>query len=75
VLHTAVLCALAHIHSNFMGIDPHLVNAIRNQIRLSRKARNPKTVILVCGKQCQKSGCRMRGIANRNVQFIRSGDP
>ena len=75
MLHSAVLRALADIHSNFMRIDPHFVNAIRNQIRLSRKTRNPKAVVRVRGKQFQESGRGMRGIADRNVQFICSDDP
>src|SRR5882672_8942777 len=55
-----------------MRIDPHLVNTIRNQIRLSCKTRNPKTVVRVSGKQFQESGRRTRGIADRNMQFVRS---
>src|ERR1700689_3366920 len=33
-LHPTKLRALTDIHSNFMWIDPHVVNAVRNQIRL-----------------------------------------
>src|ERR1700674_672689 len=39
VLHPAVLGALADINSDFIRIDPHVVDAIRNKIRLTRKPR------------------------------------
>src|SRR5580692_3904620 len=42
VLNSAELGTLTDIDPNVVRIDPHVVHAIRNQIGLSGKTRNPK---------------------------------
>ena len=74
VLRAAILRALAKKDAGLVRIDPHVIHAIGNQVGLARQLRNPETVVRVGGKQRQKSGCRVRGIAYRNVQLIGSDD-
>src|SRR5262245_37109466 len=51
VLRAAVLRALAEKQARLMRIEPHLVWVIRDQVGLSCKLGNPKTVISVRGEQ------------------------
>src|ERR1035438_3073883 len=50
VLRPAILSALAQINSRLLGIDPHAVRMIRNQIGLAGKARDPEAVVCISGE-------------------------
>ena len=49
VLRPAVLRALPEIKSSLLGIDPHVIHAVRNQVRLPRETWHPEAVIGVRG--------------------------
>src|SRR6202795_4785406 len=70
VLCAAVLCALAEIQSRFMRIDPHVVDAIWNQICLSCKPWHPEAMFGIRRNQGHKGRCGMRRVAHRYMQFI-----
>src|ERR1700751_569074 len=48
MLDAAVLSALPDIPTCFMRLNPHVIDAVWNQIRLSRQTRHPKTVVRIC---------------------------
>src|SRR6266404_2377211 len=50
VLRAAILRALAEIDARLVRVHPHFVYAVRNQICLPGKLRNPETVIGVGGE-------------------------
>src|SRR6267142_3339932 len=66
VLRAAVLGALAEIDPPLVRVYPHFVYAVRNQVCLSGKLRNPEAVIGVGGEQFQECRCGMNRIAHRN---------
>src|SRR5712671_2756334 len=70
VLRAAILRALAEIDARLVRVYPHFIYAIRNQVCLSGKLRNPETVISVGGKQYPECRCGMNRIAHRDVQFV-----
>src|ERR1700756_1310148 len=74
MLNSAVLGTLADIDPKVVGIDPHVIHAIRNQIGLSGKTRNPKTMVRVRGEQFQECWSGVRWVADRNVQFVCGDD-
>jgi len=74
VLRAAVLSALPEKDARLVRVQPHLVDAIWNEVCFSRKLRNPKAVISVGGEQFQECGRRMSGIADGNMQLVRCND-
>src|SRR5579863_746305 len=70
VLGAAILSTLAEKNAGFIGIDPHVVDAVWNQVRLSRQTWDPKTVVRIRGKQRNKSGRRMRRGAAWYMQLV-----
>ncbi len=58
-----------------MGIDPHAVRVVGNQISLAGQARDPEAVVRIRGEQLDEGRRRVIVIANRDVQFIRRHDP
>ena len=74
VLRAAILRALAEINAGLVRIHPHLVDAIRNQVCLSRQAGEPRS----CGPCRRKAASRTWAsdgrLADRNVQLVRSDD-
>ena len=61
VLRAAILRALAQKDSRPVRVDPHLVRAIRNQVGLARKLRNPEAVIGIGGKSLRNVGVGCAG--------------
>ena len=74
VLRSTVLRTLAEIEAGVVRVDPRVVDAIGNQVRLSRKARHPEAVIRVRGEKFQERWRRIRRIADRDVKFVRGDD-
>ena len=74
VLHAAELRALSFIKTWRMGIDPHFVDAVRQQVDFAGKPRNPERMDHICRRELHK--CRPRGacIADWDVQLIRRCD-
>ena len=66
MLRAAILRALAEKDARLMRVQPHFVDAIRNEVCLSGKLRNPETVVGVGGKQLQ-----VRGRTHGNMQLVR----
>ena len=58
VLGSAVLRALPQVDARLVRVNPRLVHAVRNQVRLAGQARNPEAVIRVGGQQ--RDECRRR---------------
>ena len=56
MLRAAVLGALADVKAGFVRIDPHMVDAVGNQVRFSREIGHPEAVVGVGGKQSEESG-------------------
>src|ERR1700729_1098864 len=74
VLRPAILGALTQIHTRVMGINPHTVRVVRNQIGLACQTRYPEAVIRIRGQQLNKRRGWMIVIANRHMQFVRGYD-
>ena len=74
VLRSAVLRALAEIEAGVCRIDPHGVDLIGNQIHLAGQSRNPEAMVDIRGRHGQIGRRRVRGIADRNVQFVGGDD-
>ncbi len=75
MLNSAVLRALAKKDSGALRVHPHSVRMVGNQVGLAGEFRDPEAVVGVGRKQGQERRSRMRGIAHRDVQFIRCNDP
>ena len=74
VLRAAVLRALAEEQAGLVRIEPHIVDAVRNQVSFSVELRNPEAVIRVRGEKFEKRRSRISWIADGNVKFVRSDD-
>jgi hypothetical protein len=46
-LRTTELCALAEIQPSHLGVDPHRVNVIGDQVGLPDKLRDPEAMVYV----------------------------
>src|SRR5215475_618530 len=56
--------------SNFVGLDPSFVSAVRNQVGLAGQLWHPKTMIGVCRQQRDVCGDGMSAVAYRNMQLV-----
>ena len=74
VLSAAVLRALTKVHTGFVRLHPHGVDAIGDEVGFAGKLRNPETVIGVRRTQIDEGGSAMRRVADRNVKFVGGDD-
>ena len=75
VLGPAVLRALPEVQPRLLGVDPHLVHAVRDEVRLARQTRDPEAVRDVGGEQPEECRRRAGRVADRHVQLVRRDDP
>lgn len=57
-----------------MRIDPHAIGMVGNQVGFAGEARHPEAVIRIRRQQRDQCRSRVVGVANRNMEFIRSHD-
>src|SRR5262245_1059405 len=74
VLRPTILSAVAKVRAHLLRLDPHPVDAVRNQISLPRELRDPETVRDVRRFERQESELAPARFADRNAQLIRSND-
>src|ERR1700723_768548 len=70
VLRTAELSALPEIEPRLLGIHPHCVHMICDQICLSSQLRDPEAVVDVCRSQLEEGRCGRSVGTNWNVEFV-----
>src|SRR5690349_20082745 len=71
VLGPAILGTIAKERALPPGIDPHVVDAIWNQVSLPRNARHPEAVDYIGRLQFQQRHLWRQNAARWNVQLIR----
>src|SRR5262249_5402306 len=69
VLRPAILSAVAEVRAHLLRLDPHPVDAVRDQIGLPRELRDPETMRDVHRFERQESELAPAGFADRNVQL------
>src|ERR1700681_3203561 len=65
VLCPAILGALTEVDARLMGINPHAVRVVGNQVSFARQTRNPEAVIRIRRQQLDKRRGWVTIIANR----------
>src|SRR5208337_5422521 len=75
MLNAAILRALSNVSPGFMGVDPHAVGPVGNQVGLPCQHRDPETVVGVGREQRDVRGRGLFGITDWNVQLIGSYEP
>src|SRR5215475_9871197 len=74
VLRPAIFGAVAAVYASLLWLDPHPVDAVRDQIGLPREFRGPETMYDVRRFEGQESELALARFADRRVQLIRRND-
>ena len=68
------MSTLAEVQARCLRINPHCVDVIRDEIRLSRQLRNPEAMVNIGGRELEECRFRCRITAHGYVEFVGGDD-